>query len=179
MSQHQPPARPTRRTPPRARRPRALAAAGALAVLPLVTACGGGGDGKGTDGGKAAPSVTAAPAAGVVAPAKVEVIAGLTGCKAEIRIDADELRQGLCHTEKADYLITTFPKEKLKETWLEEARVYGGTYLVGTRWVVSVKPALLESFRAKLGGTIRELRGIGPEQGGESRGNGPEQRGKP
>ncbi|MFJ7339704.1 hypothetical protein ACIQU3_05250 [Streptomyces sp. NPDC101110] len=175
MSQQQPPARSTRSTPSRTRGPRALAAAGALAVLPLVTACGGGDAGTGADGGgKATPSVTAAPAAGVVAPAKVEVIAGLTGCKAKIRIDADELRQGLCHTKEADYLITTFPEEKLKETWLEEARVYGGKYLVGTRWVVSVKPALLESFRAKLGGTIRELRGIGPEPGGTPRGIGPE-----
>jgi hypothetical protein len=140
--------------------------AGALAALPLVTACGGGDDAESAGGGKAAaPSVTAAPAAGVVAPAKVEVIAGLTGCKPKIRIDADELRQGVCRTKRADYLITTFPEEKYKETWLEEARVYGGKYLVGTRWVVSVKPALLESFRAKLGGTIRELRGIGPQPG--------------
>ncbi|MFJ5726861.1 hypothetical protein [Streptomyces paradoxus] len=161
MSEQQPPVLSTRRSPSRVRRPRALAAAAVLVVLPLLTACGGDGD-KDT-GGKAAPRVTAAPAAGVVAPAKVEVIAGLTGCKAKIRIDADELRQGLCHTKQADYLITTFPEEKLKETWLEEARVYGGKYLVGTRWVVSVKPALLESFRAKLGGTIRELRGIGPK----------------
>ncbi|WP_329325544.1 hypothetical protein [Streptomyces luteogriseus] len=169
MAQQQPSARsPRRHHPARAQRPRALAAAGALVVLPLViTACGGGDDGKGADRGKAAPSVTAAPAAGVVAPAKVEVIAGLTGCKAKIRIDADELRQGLCHTKKADYLITTFPEERFKETWLEEARVYGGKYLVGTRWVVSVKPALLESFRAKLGGTIRELRGTGPKPDGQ------------
>ncbi|MFF7734430.1 hypothetical protein [Streptomyces sp. NPDC007984] len=174
MSQQQPTARSPRRTPSRAHRPRALAAAGALAVvLPLVTACGGDADGKGADGGKAAPSVTAAPAAGVVAPAKVEVIAELTGCKAKIRIDADELRQGLCHTKKADYLITTFPEERFKETWLEEARVYGGKYLVGPRWVISVKPALLESFRAKLGGTVRELRGIGPKPGGDAGGIGP------
>ncbi|MFF8393379.1 hypothetical protein [Streptomyces sp. NPDC016172] len=165
MSQQQPPVRSTRRSPSRAHWPRAVAAAGALAVLPLVTACGGGDDAESAGGGKAAPSVTAAPAAGVVAPAKVEVIAGLTGCKPKIRIDADELRQGVCRTKKADYLITTFPEEKYKETWLEEARVYGGKYLVGTRWVVSVKPALLESFRAKLGGTIRELRGIGPQPG--------------
>lgn len=165
MSQQQPPVRSTRRSTSRAHWPRAVAAAGALAVLPLVTACGGGDDAESAGGGKAAPSVTAAPAAGVVAPAKVEVIAGLTGCEPKIRIDADELRQGVCRTKKADYLITTFPEEKYKETWLEEARVYGGRYLVGTRWVVSVKPALLESFRAKLGGTIRELRGIGPQPG--------------
>jgi hypothetical protein len=170
VSQQQPLVRSDRRTPSRARRLRTVAAAaGVLVVLPLVTACGGGDDGPPAGDGEAAakPSTSAAAAAGVVAPAKVEVIAGLTGCKAKIRTEADELREGVCHTEKGDYLITTFPEEKLKETWLEAARVYGGTYLVGMRWVVSGKPALLESFRAKLGGTIRELRGIGPEPGEE------------
>ncbi|MFD7434036.1 hypothetical protein [Streptomyces sp. NPDC059861] len=142
---------------------RRAAAAGGLLVLPLVTACGGGADRAAGDG---RPSqVSAAPAAGVVAPAKVEVIAGLTGCKAKIRVDADELRQGLCHTEKADYLITTFPEERFKQTWLDEASVYGGKYLVGSRWVVSAKPEMLESFRARLGGTVQQLRGMGPTPG--------------
>ncbi|WAZ26047.1 hypothetical protein STRCI_007589 [Streptomyces cinnabarinus] len=137
---------------------------GCLAVAPLlVTGCGAGAD----DADKVTKSakVSAAPSAGVVAPAKVEVIAGLTGCKAKIRIDADELRQGVCHTEKADYLITTFPEEELKQTWLDSASVYGGSYLVGTRWVLSAKPELLGSFREKLGGTIQELQGIGPDPG--------------
>ncbi|MGW0498366.1 hypothetical protein ACWD0Z_23940 [Streptomyces sp. NPDC003007] len=157
MFQQRPHVRSTRRTPSRARR-RAAVTAGVLAVLPLVTACGGGDD----RGAAVPPSVSAAPAAGVVAPAKVEVIAGLTGCKAKIRTEADELREGVCHTEKGAYLITTFPEEKFKETWLESARVYGGTYLVGMRWVVSAKPAMLEPLRAKLGGTVRKLTGVGP-----------------
>jgi hypothetical protein len=139
--------------------------AASLALLPLATACSGGED----DGSaaKSKPSKTsamsAAPAAGVVAPAKVEVIAGLTGCKAKIRIEAEQLRQGVCHTPKVDYLITTFPEEKYKETWLDSAAIYGGKYLVGSRWVVSAKePEMLEGFRAKLGGTVRELSGLGP-----------------
>ncbi|GGW46518.1 hypothetical protein AB0E64_15240 [Streptomyces caelestis] len=159
MSQQQPHATSNRRPLPRAPRLRAAA----LVVLPLVTACGGGDDEKPAAGGRAAtPSGSAAPAAGVVAPAKVEVIAGLTGCEVKIRTEADELREGVCHTETGDHLITTFPEEKLKETWLESAGVYGGTYLVGMRWVVSAKPEMLEPLRAKLGGTVRELRGIGP-----------------
>ncbi|GGW96955.1 hypothetical protein [Streptomyces lomondensis] len=165
MSQQQPPVRSDRRTPSRARRLRAVAAAGVLVVLPLVTACGGGGGDKAappSGSGAGTPSVSAAPAAGVVAPAKVEVIAGLAGCTAKIRTEADELREGVCHTAKGDFLITTFPEERLKETWLESARVYGGTYLVGMRWVVSAEPELLEPLRAKLGGTVRELSGIGP-----------------
>ncbi|MFD5479726.1 hypothetical protein [Streptomyces hawaiiensis] len=167
MSQQQLLVRSDRRTPSRGLRLKTDAEAPVLLVVRAVFTDFGGGVGAPRADGKAAPSVTAAPAAGVVAPAKVEVIAGLTGCEAKIRTEADELREGVCRTEKGDYLITTFPEEKLKETWLEAARVYGGTYLVGTRWVVSGKPALLESFRAKLGGTIRELRGIGPEPGEE------------
>ncbi|MET9103694.1 hypothetical protein ABZX84_31965 [Streptomyces antibioticus] len=140
---------------------RGAALAASLAFLPVATACSG--SGEDDTSAKSKPSeVSAAPAAGVVAPAKVEVIAELTGCKPKIRIDADELRQGLCHTDKVDFSITTFPEEKYKDTWLESASIYGGTYLVGSRWVVAAKPEMLEGFRAKLGGTIRELSGLGP-----------------
>jgi hypothetical protein len=158
---HQPQRGRTGRILPTARLTRVVALAASVALLPLVTACSGGEEAvvMNSDPSK----ISAAPAAGVVAPAKVEVIAGLTGCKPTIRIEADELRQGLCHTKKADYLITTFPKEKYQQAWLDSAAVYGGTYLVGSRWIVSAKePEMLERFRAKLGGTIQQLRGIGP-----------------
>ncbi|MFJ3658730.1 hypothetical protein ACIPPR_36185 [Streptomyces nigra] len=151
------------RITPTARLVRCAALAGSLALLPLATACSGGG-GDDAEKGKSSPSaLTAAPAAGLVAPAKVEVIANLTGCKPKIRIEADELRQGLCHTKEIDYLITTFPEETLKQTWLDSAAAYGGKYLVGSRWIVSAKdPEMLDQFRAKLGGEIQQLRGIGP-----------------
>lgn len=133
---------------------------GLVVLAPLAAGCGGG-----EDDAAAAPrdeKVSAAASAGVVAPAKVEVIAGLTGCKPKIRIEADELREGVCRTEKADYVITTFPEERLKQTWLDSASVYGGTYLVGTRWVVGAKPEVLDDLRPKLGGEIQKLQGIGP-----------------
>lgn len=138
-----------------------VATAGSLVVLLLATACGGGEDEAALKSSptKSSPTTASATAAGVVAPAKVEVIAGLTGCKVKIRTEADELREGVCHTEEGDYLITTFPAEKYKLTWLDAAAVYGGTYLVGTRWVVSAKPELLEQLRPRLGGTIQQLRG--------------------
>jgi hypothetical protein len=142
---------------------RGAALAGSLALLPLATACSGGEDDDAAERKQARPSVTAAPAAGVVAPAKVEVIADLTGCKPKIRIEAEELRQGLCHTKKVDYLITTFPQEEYKQTWLDSAAMYGGKYLVGSRWILSVaQPEMLEGFRNKLGGTIQQLHGMGP-----------------
>lgn len=150
--------RPVRRPASRLRR------SAAVALLPLAVACGGGEGEDTADRKRAAPAptaVTAAPEAGVVAPAKVEVIAGLTGCTAEIRIDADELREGVCRTEQGEYRITTFPEERFKVIWLDSAAVYGGKYLVGTQWVVSAKPELLAGFRSRLGGTVQELRGTG------------------
>ncbi|MEU0042976.1 hypothetical protein ABZ044_07765 [Streptomyces werraensis] len=138
---------------------RDVAVAAALALA--ATACSTGGEDE--PSAKGDPSkISAAPAAGVVAPAKVEVIANLTGCKANIRIEADELREGLCHTKQGDYIITTFPEEKYQKTWLETANMYGGRYLVGTRWVVAAKPEVLEQLRSRLGGTIQQMRGMGP-----------------
>lgn len=124
-----------------------------LAPLLLVTGCGGGSDESKVSSDTV---VTAAPSAGVVAPAKVEVIAGLVGCEVRIRTDADELREGVCHGKDGDFLITTFPEERFKLTWLDAASVYGGTYLVGTRWVVSGPEPLLKRLRAELGGTVQQ-----------------------
>jgi hypothetical protein len=143
---------------PPARLARAAAAlAGALTLLLTATACGGDADGAAKKEEPTPATVTAAAAAGVVAPAKVEVIAGLTGCKASIRIEAAELREGVCHSEGADYDITTFPEERHKETWLDAAAIYGGRYLVGSRWVVSAEPETLTRFQPELGGEIRQL----------------------
>ncbi|WP_405816361.1 hypothetical protein OG241_17415 [Streptomyces sp. NBC_01390] len=152
MSQQQP-----RR--PSSRRGVALAALLTAVALPLATACT---SDSGTDSGKkASPSVSesmpAAPVAAVVAPAKVEVIAKLTGCEVTIRTDAKELREGVCHTADGDYLITTFPEEKYKLIWLDSAAIYGGKYLVGTKWVISAPPKLQESLRQKVGGTFEDL----------------------
>ncbi|KFG02159.1 hypothetical protein IQ62_04245 [Streptomyces scabiei] len=125
---------------------RGVALAASLAVLPLMAACSG-------DEGKGESSTVAA----VVAPAKVEVIAELTGCEVKIRTEAEELREGVCQTGVGDYLITTFPKDELKEVWLESASMYGGKYLVGPQWAISAKPKVLKQLKAKVGGTIRDL----------------------
>ncbi|QYX78712.1 hypothetical protein [Streptomyces akebiae] len=132
---------------------RGVALAVGLGVLPLVAACSGGGGDKGS--GKAGEE--SSPVAAVVAPARVEVIAELTGCEVKIRTEAEELREGVCQTSAGDYLITTFPKDELKEVWLESAAIYGGKYLVGPRWAVSAKPNVLKQLKAKVGGTIRDL----------------------
>ncbi|WP_406349729.1 hypothetical protein [Streptomyces sp. NBC_01597] len=165
MSPQQPSRGRTVRIPPTTRLVRGATMAGSLALLPLAAACTAGED---DDAARSKPTrtaetaVTAAPEAGVVASAKVEVIAGLTGCKARIRVEAAELRQGVCHTKTSDYLITTFPEARFQQVWLESAAMYGGKYLVGSRWVVSAEPKTLETFRLRLGGTIEQLGGGGP-----------------
>lgn len=136
---------------------RGAAAVVGLLVLPLAAGCSGGDDAKSDGKASKATSVPDAEQAAVVAPAKVEVIADLTGCKVKIRVDADELREGVCHTPKGDYLITTFPKEKFKLTWLDTASIYGGKYLVGPRWAITAKPKMLEPLRKKVGGSIQSV----------------------
>ncbi|MFJ2901690.1 hypothetical protein ACIQOU_12250 [Streptomyces sp. NPDC091279] len=160
------PQQPTRsltgRTPSASRLARVAALVGGLAVLPLATACGGG-EAELSDRQRQSASPTlSAPEAQVVAPAKVEVIARLTGCEVKMRTEAEQLREGICHTEDGDYLITTFPEERYKETWLDTISMYQGTYLVGSRWVVSAPPKLLKEFRGTLGGAIVHLTGTGP-----------------
>ncbi|MEU6550330.1 hypothetical protein ABZ915_08580 [Streptomyces sp. NPDC046915] len=151
-------------TSPAARLARGAALAGSLALLPLTVACGGGAgeDDASPDDKKSKSPAISAQQAQVVAPAKVEVIAGLTDCKVKIRVDADELREGICHTKEGDYLITTFPEEKYQQTWLDSISPYQGTYLVGTRWVVSAQPTMLNRFRTRLGGEIVHATGTGP-----------------
>ncbi|MEU1514956.1 hypothetical protein ABZ490_22870 [Streptomyces sp. NPDC005811] len=138
---------------------RGAAVAGSLA---LTAACGGG-DGDPAAGSKASktPEIAAVEAQ-VVAPAKVEVIAGLIECKAKIRVEADDMRQGLCHTETTDYLITTFPEEQYQQTWLAKATEYQADFLVGTRWVISAELDLLKRFRPTVGGEIVHMSGTGP-----------------
>ncbi|WP_331753267.1 hypothetical protein OG440_39760 (plasmid) [Streptomyces sp. NBC_00637] len=159
---HQQPRSRTGRTPCAARLVRGAAVAGSLALLPLTAACSGG-EGEAADGSKASKSpAISAVKAGVVAPAKVEVIASLTGCKPKIRIEADELRQGVCHTKAVDYLVTTFPEERFKETWLESASMYRADFLVGPRWIISAKIDALKKFRTQTGGDIVSYSGMGP-----------------
>ncbi len=166
MPLSQPPSRTGRTHAPAAARLARRAAVGAgLVLMPLTAACGAGADdAAGERKASKSPAISAVQA-GVVAPAKVEVIAGLTGCKARIRIEADELRQGVCHTKDVDYLVTTFPEERFKEAWLDSASAYRADFLVGSRWIISAKIDALKKFRTQTGGDIVSYSGMGPGSG--------------
>ncbi|GAA1255904.1 hypothetical protein GCM10009677_02400 [Sphaerisporangium rubeum] len=130
---------------------RAAALTGAVLALGLLTGCGGG-DVPSTPAaaGQAAAPVNPGP------PATLKQLANRTGCKKpEVQTDADELRQGVCKTGKGQYTVTTFSTDDGKQQWLDEARKWGGSYLVGTRWVIAGNDTgLLQTFSEKVGGNL-------------------------
>jgi hypothetical protein len=149
---------------PRLRPARASLLVAALTVSPLLLGC--------SSSSTSTPSTPSKPARATTspvppaAPANIEKIAFLTGCTAEVRIEADELREGVCSTPQGKWIVTTFPAEKYKQTWLDTASMYGGTYLVGPKWAIGAKPEVLKQLRTKVGGELQQLRSIGSPSAG-------------
>ncbi|WKX68863.1 hypothetical protein [Streptomyces sp. XD-27] len=152
---------------PRFRSVRLSAACAALCAAALLGACGGGGTaGDGATGSRTSVTRTAGSGAAgsgaadrtrppAAAPESVRDIAAAIGCTADVYVDADELRQAGCRTERGEFRMVTFAADSGQRAWLSEARAYGGTYLVGKRWVVTARPVKpLAALRAELGGTI-------------------------
>jgi hypothetical protein len=113
------------------------AAAAAVAVI-AVAGCGSSsGAGKATG-----------------APVKLERIAKAIGCTASMQTDSAEIRQGSCSTANQTYVLLTFASDKGQRAWLDDAEPYGGSYLVGTRWVVQAEAAALKPVQKELGGSV-------------------------
>ncbi|MEE1786623.1 hypothetical protein PUR71_27525 [Streptomyces sp. SP17BM10] len=97
---------------------------------------------------QAAPT-TPGPGAG-----SVEALARRIGCTAEITTDAADLRQGLCTSGDEEIWIATFPTPRAKDAWIDEAKAYGGSYLVGDAWVVVLSDTTADLLHGLLGGTV-------------------------
>ncbi|WP_412075961.1 hypothetical protein ACLF6K_09135 [Streptomyces xanthophaeus] len=111
----------------------------------------------GCAGTKAAdtPAAPAAPAAPDTKAASIEEIAAAIGCTAELSVEAEELRQGGCQSGQSSFRMATFTADRGLRDWLTEAQAYGGTYLVGNRWVVTAPSAeALTALRGRLGGSL-------------------------
>ncbi|MFI6147592.1 hypothetical protein [Streptomyces sp. NPDC051109] len=146
---------------PRSPRPAARAAA-AAAVLLATLLCGG--CAARVAAGPQAPSdPSASPAAASAArPAQLQDIADALGCTPEITVDAEELREGACGSGQEGFRMATFTSEQGRQTWLTEAQMYGGTYLVGPTWVITAASAeVLAGAHTRLGGTIETASGHG------------------
>ncbi|MFZ3494990.1 hypothetical protein ACODT5_17515 [Streptomyces sp. 5.8] len=132
--------------------PRAIAVLAALLLAAFLSAACTAGTG-GTGGGReASPAPAPAPAP---APETLDRIATALGCSPEVTVDAQEVREGACAVEGRAFRMATFSTAQGRAAWLAESRQYGGTYLVGERWIITGPSAdALTPARAALGGTL-------------------------
>lgn len=113
-----------------------LAVAGAAAALALA--------GCGAD--------TKAATIPTTATGSLESLAAQVKCKPDIQTDADELREAICKTGDGKFVLTTFATDRGQREWINDAKDYGGFYLVGRKWVAVGSDALVKKLRATLGG---------------------------
>ncbi|MGY0023505.1 hypothetical protein ACVHNB_31625 [Streptomyces sp. YJ-C3] len=110
-----------------------------IVVVAAVTGCGGHDDG---------------PAVPRTATGSLEQLARTAGCRPDIQTDADELRQATCGTGGSRYVLATFATDRGQAEWLDAADDYGGTYLVGRKWVAVGADPVVTELRGRLGGTV-------------------------
>lgn len=122
----------------------------ALLATPVAAGCSAGSD---ASGGKAAE------------PASLAELAQRTDCSLTGKRKVKDLEQGNCKTARGRYVLLSFTSDNGMNAWLEEAKPWGGTYLVGARWVAVSQQQTLESLRGDLGGRIVQGDGHGPEHG--------------
>ncbi|MFI6946252.1 hypothetical protein [Streptomyces sp. NPDC050422] len=118
---------------------RAARRAAAVAGLVLLTACGGGGNG------------TAIPP---TATGTLEELAAKAHCEPKLRADAQDLRQANCTTDDGRYVLATFTTDRGQREWINEANDYGGSFLVGRRWVAVSDATVIAALRGRLGGMV-------------------------
>ncbi|MGP3924108.1 hypothetical protein [Streptomyces sp. 8N616] len=121
------------------------------AVLLLAAGCGG------EDDGEKVPKT---------ATGTVEQLAEKAKCKPDMQIDATEIRQGICKTRGGKYVLATFKTNIGQQNWLSSAQAYGGSYLVGRKWVAVGDPKVIGSLRGRLGGEVETAPDHGHSSGG-------------
>ncbi|MEU6313022.1 hypothetical protein [Streptomyces sp. NPDC047014] len=104
--------------------------------------------------GSASAAASAAPSEAAPPGTSIEAIATAIGCTPQINVEAEELREGGCQNGPVAYRMLTFAAQGGLRAWLDEARAYGGAYLVGDRWVVTAPKEALEPLRGKIGGSV-------------------------
>jgi hypothetical protein len=123
-------------------------AAGAVVALLALTGCGGSGDGGAKSG-----TADKVPA---TATGSLEDLASEVKCKPDIQTDADEIRQGVCRISDGKFILATFATDRGQREWLNQAKDYGGFYLVGAKWVAVGDQKVVTALRGQLGGTTEE-----------------------
>ncbi|WP_330340475.1 hypothetical protein [Streptomyces sp. NBC_00557] len=110
----------------------------AVAVLALA-GCGAGG------GTKAVPPT---------ATGSLESLAAEVKCKPNMQTDADTIRQAICTNSDGKFVLATFATDRGQREWINDAKDYGGYYLVGRKWVAVGDDGVVEALRGTLGGDV-------------------------
>ncbi|MFE2099268.1 MULTISPECIES: hypothetical protein [unclassified Streptomyces] len=111
---------------------------GAAAALTLA-GCGSGG------GTKAVPPT---------ATGSLESLAAEVKCKPNMQTDADEIRQAICKNTDGQFILATFATDRGQREWINDAKDYGGFYLVGRKWVAVGDDGVVKALRGTLGGDL-------------------------
>jgi hypothetical protein len=110
----------------------------AVAVLALA-GCGAGG------GTKAVPPT---------ATGSLESLAAEVKCRPNMQTDADTIRQAICTNADGKFVLATFATDRGQREWINDAKDYGGYYLVGRKWVAVGDDGVVEALRGTLGGAV-------------------------
>ncbi|MEV5431065.1 hypothetical protein [Streptomyces sp. NPDC052701] len=130
-----------------------LALTGVVAVLALA-GCGSGGKHE-----AAVPET---------ATGSLEHLAAEVKCEPDMQTDADTIRQAICRKGAQKYILATFSTDRGQREWLDQAKDYGGFYLVGRKWVAVGEERTVEALRGTLGGDME----TGTDHSGHSAGGG-------
>ncbi|MEU2431764.1 hypothetical protein ABZ611_19990 [Streptomyces sp. NPDC007861] len=139
-----------------------------IALAALALTAGAALSGCGADDEKA-------PDAPETATGTLEELAAKAACEPNIQTDAEELRQANCTTGDGKYVLATFATDRGQREWINEANDYGGSYLVGRKWVAVGDEKVVAALRGRLGGTVEAGSSHGRHPGSGSGGGGSEE----
>ncbi len=135
---------PSRPETPRRHRRFVLPVLAAASVVALLGGCSDSGDGTASVSAKGTPP-------------SVEKLGGALECKVKVTKKVEDYRLGSCKKDKTLFTMVTFKDNRAKRGWLDYSKPYGGTYLVGSRWLVLAdSDKKLIPVQAKFGGTIEQ-----------------------
>src|SRR5204863_5178301 len=99
--------------------------------------------GCGGSGGSAKAQATVPTAA----TGSLEDLAADVKCKPNIQTDADEIRQAICNNSDGKFVLATFATDRGQREWINDAKDYGGYYLVGSKWVAVGDNGVVKALR--------------------------------
>ncbi|TDV46068.1 hypothetical protein [Actinophytocola oryzae] len=136
--------------------PRLSGLAAALCALVVVAGCG--------VPAQTAPVATtqSTPPPKPTKPYTVEQLAATVGCTPEFQGRTADFRQAACKVDKTNYMMLDFVTDKNQKDWYDNAIIYGNSYLVGERWILTTSSDdALVKLQDELGGSIEQDKSMG------------------